>query len=133
MDYKTVQRDIKIYTLIKMNENYKSRLKEAYDYIKNVGVESSEDFTTREGLKVGAFTYDEITIFDRIKDEEYLKFLEDVLYALKEGIEYSKNEKLGDELASWGTLGDTPYREDLIKKGMIIEGLTSDERKKHMM
>ena len=54
------------------NDNYKNRLEEAYNYLKEVGVTSLEDFLNRKGLKDAAFTYDEITIFDRINDKKFV-------------------------------------------------------------
>lgn len=64
--------DIRSFYIMDKNDNYKNRLKEAYNYLKEVGVTSLEDFLNRKGLKDGAFTYDEITIFDRINDKKFV-------------------------------------------------------------
>ena len=128
---KQVIKDIRTFYIMSANENYKDRLFEAYEYLKSEGVQSLEDFQTRKGLKVGAFEYTEITIFDRIKDEEYKNVLRDGFYSLTSGLDEIVNDKTyGDQLASWGTLGNTPYREQMINAGVIIEGLTPEEKAK---
>lgn len=128
---KQVIKDIRTFYIMSANENYKDRLFEAYEYLKSEGVQSLEDFKTRKGLKVGAFEYTEITIFDRIKDEEYKEVLRDGFYSLTSGLDDIVNDKTyGDQLASWGTLGKTPYREQMINAGVIIEGLTPEEKAK---
>lgn len=126
-----IARDFTTYTILTKNQNYKDRLLEAYNYIKAEGVTSVEDFTTRKGLKVGAFEYDEITIFDRLSDKEYEKLLNDTLSQFEIRKDYLTTPDIGDQLASWGTLGNTPYRESFIRKGLIVEGLTPEEQQRH--
>lgn len=129
---KLVIKDIRTYSILSRNENYKERLREAYDYTKSIGVTSVEEFTTRQDIKVGAFEYDEITIFDRIVDPEYTKLLASALFNINNSREaYIDNPRIGDELASWGTLGYTPYREQLILSGCITVGLTEEEKNRH--
>ena len=124
--------DVKTYNILIRNENYKARLLEAYNYLKNEGVKSVEDFTTREGLLVGAFTYDEITIFDRVADREYAKKLTESYDTISKDVQaYVNNPRIGDELASWGRLGETPDRAKLIAEGYILEGLTEEEAHRH--
>ena len=110
---KTVLSDVKTAYLLWENENYKNRLREAYNYLKAEGINSLEDFNNREGLKVGAFTYEEMTIFDRIdNDREYLMMLLSTFHICSE-LQTQKNAKnptYGDELASWGTLNNTQSR-----------------------
>lgn len=129
----TIVSDLETYTVMVQNENYSERLKEAYDYIKSVGVKDLEDFRTREGLLVGAFTYDEITIFDRLQDENYRSVIARASSKLTGQSLQDKinNPNLGDNLASWGKLGYTPNREKLISEGMIVEGLTPEEQARH--
>ena len=67
---RVILEDMKTYFLISTNENYKTRLKEAYDYVKNLGD------IEKAGKMIGAFTEGELTIFDRIQDESYKKFLQ---------------------------------------------------------
>ena len=117
---------------LKNNENYALRLNEAYNYIKSFGISSYADFEKKEGLKIGAFTYEEITIFDRIADPKYRDSLmgpvdenDPRVMALK------GNPNYGDSLASWGTLGETPYRQKLIDDGFIVDGMTKEESNKH--
>lgn len=129
---KTVISDIKTYNLLIKNENYKERLLEAYEYTKERGFTTYEEFSTAKDNKVGAFTYNEITVFDRLADEEYKNVIATAPFKMDELIERNaKDPQYGDKLASWGTLGKTPFRENLIKKGYIIEGLTAEERAKH--
>ena len=124
--------DVKTYNVMIRNDNYRARLLEAYNYLKNEGVRSLEDFNNRDGLLVGAFTYDEITIFDRIGDPEYSKKLIGAYDTITVGVaSYVNNPNIGDELASWGKLGETPKREEYIEKGYIIEGLTEEEAARH--
>ena len=80
MTVKQVISDIRTYSIMSKNENYKARLFEAYEYLKRENVSSLEEFKKREDLLVGAFTYDEITIFDRIKNPDYLKEISSAIF-----------------------------------------------------
>lgn len=129
---KQVISDIRTYSIMSKNENYKARLFEAYEYLKRENVSSLEEFKKREDLLVGAFTYDEITIFDRIKNPDYLKEISSAIFNINNHREeYINNPNIGDELASFGKLGYTPKRDKLIKDGYIVEGLTSEEAARH--
>ena len=128
-DVKTVVSDIRTAYILSKNNNYKERLYEAYEYLKQENVESLEDFESRKGLKIGAFTYYEVTIFDRLKDEEYKKIITNAFHNVN-NIECVNNPSYGDDLASWGTLGYTPKRDYLIKEGYITHGLTEEEMNK---
>ena len=128
---KVILEDMKTYFLMNNNENYKARLREAYDYIKAQGIVSAEQFGETEGLKIGAFTYGEMTIFDRLQDKAYESFLYDAIRIKDRYTEYAKNSTYGDQLASWGTLGSTPYREQMISSVPMVEGLTPDEQRRH--
>ncbi len=129
----TVVRDVETYSVMSQNENYSERLKEAYDYIKSVGIKDVEDFKTREGLLVGAFSWDEITIFDRLQNPEYMEAIRhgSISMTSKSFQDKINNPTLGDDLASWGKLGNTPKRDELIQKGFIVEGLTPEEHMRH--
>ena len=132
MDLKTFVSDIRTYRIMSGNKNYYNRLYEAYSEIKRLNIRDYEDFSTREELRIGAFTYGEITIFDIIKNEEYQKLLEDAWFNLhNQTEEYRKDERLGDKLASWGTLGETPFRDQMIAQGHVIDRLTPEEQTKH--
>jgi hypothetical protein len=133
MDYKTVIKDIRTYHIMMSNQNYYDRLLEAYNDIKNAGIKNLAEFTSKYNrVPVGAFTYYEITIFDRIKDEEYKRAIESAWFAIQNhSREYVEDPVIGDRLASWGRLGNTPFREELISKGYILEGLTEEEANKH--
>ena len=112
--------------------NYYERLNEAYLEIKRLNIKDYSDFSTREDLKIGAFTYSEITIFDRIRSSEYEKMLVEAWGELHNHTEEYRNQPdIGDRLASWGTLGSTPYRQDLIDEGYIVNGLTKEEANRH--
>ncbi|MBR5662520.1 MAG: hypothetical protein IKX00_02570 [Bacilli bacterium] len=128
---KQLIKDIRTFYIMTRNDNYKDRLLEAYKYLKEVGVTSLEDFKTRKGLKIGAFEYDEITIFDRIQDEEYKNIISNGYYEISSIEDIVNDKTYGDQLASWGTLGYTPYREKMINDGVIIEGLTPEEKQRH--
>ena len=130
-DVKCVINDIRTIYILYNNENYRNRLQEAYDYIKSERIESIDDFTKREGLKIGAFTYDEITIFDRLKNKEYEQVMRTAFSTVNNLTkENAIDSTYGDKLASWGTLGYTPYRQKLIDEGLIISGLTPEETSK---
>ena len=127
-ELETLITDIRTYEIMSRNENYYNRLKEAHAYLKAEGVLNYEDFSNRKGLKVGAFTYTEMTIFDRFNDEEYKKIVSSGLRKITNHIqEYIDNPTIGDQLASWGTLGKTSYREEMIQNGTIVYGLTEEE------
>lgn len=120
-DVKTIISDISTIHLIHGNPNYAKRLYEAYKYLKSNNINSLKDFKSSDNLKIGAFTYEEITIFDRIKDEEYAAIISSGFGQIKSHIDaYKDNPNIGDLLASWGTLGSTPYREELFNKGYIL-------------
>jgi len=71
-------------------------------------------------MKCGAFSYYEISIFDRIADSEYVKKLSHTWASLhNQTEEYINDPQIGDKLASWGTLGETPFRQEYIDKGLI--------------
>ena len=102
--------DIRTYSIMSQNENYRDRLYEAYEYIKSEGIQNLDDFKSRTGLLVGAFTYSEMTIFDRIKDEEYLNVIKSALFNINNHRqEYIDNPRIGDSLARWGKLGNTSH------------------------
>ncbi|MBQ6497207.1 MAG: hypothetical protein IJI58_00635 [Bacilli bacterium] len=129
---KTVVNDIRTYQIMEQNKNYYDRLYEAYLHIKEMGVESLEDFLTRKGLSIGAFNYYEVTIFDRITDKEYLEVLKHAMFTINACLDdYIKNPTIGDDLASWGKLGYTPKRDELIRSGDLVYGLTEEEKKRH--
>ena len=111
--------DIKTCMIISSNQNYSERLKEAYDHIKDIGIKDYDDFKSREDVLVGAFTYNEITVFDRLKDENYKELLREAVVKLdRHNIQdLIDNKTLGDERASWGRLGYIPFRERYIAKG----------------
>ena len=121
-------KDAIIYTKISKNENYKERLLEAYYILKQNNINSKDKFENSD-IGIGAFTYQEITIFDRLRNEDYSRALAAFYIELKEIDNLSKD--YGDELASWGKIGKTPYRDELIKKGYITTGLTEEEINKH--
>lgn len=111
MDINTFLRDMRTYRILRSNNNYRERLLEAYNELKRRGINSLEEFALSQDLIIGAFGYDEITIFDRIARSEYIELLTgawDDLHNLTE--EYINDPHIGDKLASWGTLGETPYR-----------------------
>ena len=129
---KQIISDIRTYTIMTQNENYYERLLEAYQYIQKMGLDNLEKFKTAKDNQVGAFTFDEITIFERLKNNQYKEIIASALFDINNSLEESiNNSHLGDDLASWGTLGYTPKREELIQKGNIIEGLTKEETSKH--
>ena len=127
---KVIISDIRTFQLMSNNKNYLDRLYEAYRYIKKEKITTEEKFEYVEERLVGAFTYQEITIFDRLKNEEYKKILEDSWKTIHHGIEMCIEDKeYGDFLASHGRLGYTPKREELIKNGIYVYGLTEEEAK----
>lgn len=113
-----ILKDAKTYKLLNINKNYCERLYEAYLTLKENNISNLEEFDN-SNIGIGAFRYDEITIFDRLKDENYASALEAHKQDIKGMEELPKD--YGDRLASWGTVGKTPYREDLIKRGYIIK------------
>ena len=133
MDYKVVIKDIRTYAIMSQNQNYYDRLLEAYNAIKEAGINTLEQFMSKENtVPLGAFTYYEITIFDRIKDEDYKRSISDAWHEINNHTEeYINDENIGDRLASWGRLGNTPYRDEMIADGLITVGLTEEESAKH--
>lgn len=115
------------------NQNYYDRLLEAYNAIKEAGINTLEQFMTKENIfPLEAFTYYEITIFDRIKDEEYKRSINDAWFEINNHTqEYINDKYIDNRLASWGKLGNTPYRDEMILKGLITVGLTEEESAKY--
>lgn len=128
MDTKVLLEDIKTYIKITNNQNYKERLLEAYNLLNENSIENFEEFNDSK-LGIGAFTYNEITIFDRLKDEKYNSILSSYVLELSSLSNLPKD--LGDRLASWGTIGNTPYRDTYIKEGFLTTGLTEEEKNKY--
>ncbi len=129
---KTIVNDIRTYQIMEQNQNYRDRLYEAYLHIKDMGVETLDDFRTRKGLLLGAFNYYEVTIFDRITDKDYLEVISNAMFTINNCLkDYIENPTIGDSLASWGKLGYTPKRDELISRGDIVYGLTEEEKIRH--
>ena len=108
--------DALTYIKISNNDNYKERLLEAYYLVKEHGIHSRQEYD-RSNLGIGAFKYSEITIFDRLLDEDYSRSLAQFYIKSKEIRNMPKD--FGDKLASYGTVGKTPYRDELIEKGYV--------------
>lgn len=90
--------DLKTFKIILMNQNYGTKLRDMYKYYKSFKINSYEDFC-KVSYKFGGFTYDEVTIFDRITNSKYRNLLSTTLYQLdNEVMEYVNNPKIGDEL-----------------------------------
>ena len=132
LKYSKLVADLWTYYGIQRNQNYSDELRDAYDEVKENGITSLEEFLKAKHLKIGRFGYDEITIFDRLEEDEYLKLLSDAISDFSNRVKaYNTKPDYGDELASWGTLGNTPKRAELIKQGYITNGLTDEEQKRH--
>ena len=103
---KLALQDIRTYRIMTQNENYKERLLEAYKYVKDMGIDSFYTYaSTRHD--VGAFSYAEITIFDRLNDPEYYSVIANGYNMMDMGIEeWINNPHIGDDLASYGKLGN---------------------------
>ena len=127
-NYDLILKDAITYVKLSKNANYKERLLEAYQLLKENNIDTKEKFET-SNLGIGAFTYSEITIFDRLNDEEYSRALAACYMELRSTENMSHD--YGDMLASYGTVGKTPYRDLLIMKGHITTGLTEEEKNKY--
>ena len=114
-------KDLRTYQIMMSNQNYYDRLLEAYQEMKSCGISTLEEFTSPNNhMRCGAFTYYEISIFDRISTQEYAMKLSMAWEELHNHTqEYINDPQIGDKLASWGTLGETPFREEYINKGLI--------------
>lgn len=104
--------DAVTYIKIRKNENYKERLLDCYYTLKKSNINAQEEFE-KSNLDLGAFTYEEITIFDRLKDENYSRAL--ASYYIEIGSTYDLPKDYGDRLASWGKVKSTPHKEKYIK------------------
>lgn len=127
-----VIQDIRTIQLMERNENYRERLYEAYVFLKR---KQNGELTEQESkASIGAFNHHELTIFDRISDKEYLTAISMGLSTITNGLEeWVNNKHIGDDLASWGTLGSTPKRDELIDKGHIIFGITEEDRNRRSL
>ncbi len=123
----TVLKDIVTFIKIQQNENYKERLIEAYYELQNYNINSAKELEN-SNTGIGAFTYAELTIFDRLADEEYYRIISSFIIELNSALNIP--EDYGDILASYGTIGDTPYREEYIKKGFIKTNKSKKKNKK---
>ena len=128
-DPRIIISDIRTFRIMSNNKNYLDRLYEAYQYIKKEKLNTEEKFNSKEDILVGLFTYEEITIFDRLKNEEYKKIISESWNTIHEKLEIIIEDKeYGDNLASHGRLGYTPKREELIRKGVFVNALTEEEK-----
>lgn len=128
-DPKIVISDIKTYQIMSNNKNYADRLFEAYQYVKSKKLNTLQKFMEYPDNLVGLFSYQEITIFDRLKDEEYSQIIKESWQTIHRDIDdYIKEPNIGDTLASYGRLGYTPKRVELISKGYIFTNLTDEEQ-----
>ena len=129
IDTKIVISDIKTYYIMSNNQNYFDRLFEAYKYIKKEKLNTYQKFITSDNNIVGLFSYEEITIFDRLKNSRYSELIKCSWSELHRDIEESiGNPSLGDDLASYGRLGYIPKRREYIEKGFIVNSLTDEEK-----
>ena len=95
--------DIKTYYIMSNNQNYMDRLFEAYEYIKNKKINTYQKFLLSGNFVAGLFDYYEITIFDRLKNEEYKQLIKKSWQFIhKDTDTYVKNPTIGDELAGYG-------------------------------
>ena len=102
-DPRIVISDIKTYYIMSNNQNYMDRLFEAYEYIKKEKINTYQKFITSDNFIVGLFDYYEITIFDRLKNEEYKQLIKDSWKTIhKDTNTYIENPTIGDELANYG-------------------------------
>ena len=128
-DPRIIISDIRTFRIMSNNKNYLDRLYEAYQYIKKEKLNTEEKFNSKEDILVGLFTYEEITIFDRLKNEEYKKIISESWNTIHEKLEIIIEDKeYGDNLASHGRVGFTPKREELIRKGVFVNALTEEEK-----
>lgn len=122
---------MKVAAMINTNENYNNRLHEAYLKLKSNNVNSYELFLEKN-FGIGAFTYYELTFFDKINNPEYKSTVMNCMFDIFEGKKAAEAKvDYGDRLASWGTIGNTPYRQAMIDRGDIVEGLTPEETTRH--
>ena len=102
-------RDIRLAKIVKENENYNARLYEAYLRVKELNINTKDEFTARKKESgIGTFSFEEIMFYDRILDLDYKKLVTtgwDTIHDLTEAI--IKTPDIGDRLASYGTLGKT--------------------------
>lgn len=127
MNLKDFVKDIETQIKVNNNSNYKERLLESYQVIK-YDLKDKETFE-KSNVKIGAYTYQELTFFERMNNEKYAQLITssawDMISAYKTSI---STPDLGDKLSSFGNIGKTPYREEYIKNGYIIE----EDNNKHI-
>ena len=97
--FEQMVQDIKTYQVLLHNDNYRKRLFEIYGYLKKEGINSLEEFESRNDISIGGFTYNEVSIFDRIVDINYAHKLSRAYYMITAGVEsYINNPNIGDQL-----------------------------------
>ena len=120
MNLKDFVKDIETQIKISNNPNYKERLLETYQVIK-FDLKDVETFK-KSDVKIGAYTYQELTFLERMNNEKYAQLITssalEMVSAYKTSI---GTPDLGDKLSSFGNIGNTPYREEYIKNGYIVD------------
>lgn len=102
-DPKIVIIDIRTYRIMSSNRNYEERLFEAYKYIKKEKLNNKIDYTLHsEQAKTGTFTYEEISIFDRLRNKEYKELIETSWEMIHDQIElYVNDQEIGDRIIGY--------------------------------
>lgn len=102
-----ILKDAITYAKMNKDDNYKERLLEAYYVLRKKHIKNLEEFQNTD-TGIGAFNYEEITIFDRLVNEDYSRALASFYIELK-GLE-NMPKNFGDLLASYGTIGKIQKR-----------------------
>ena len=102
-DPKIVIIDIRTYRIMSSNWNYEERLFEVYKYIKKEKIHNQLDYILySEQTKTGNFSYEEITIFDRLKNKEYKELIENSWEMIHNQIElYINDQEIGDRIIGY--------------------------------
>jgi hypothetical protein len=99
--------DVRTAYLVNNNENFRNRLFEAYQIVKSRGITTYEEFENAD-TGIGAFTFSEIMFFDRITDTQYKEMVDKAFFDINNStLEYAKNPQIGDQLAKWGSIGNS--------------------------
>ena len=123
---------IRVAIMIRQNENYNLRLHEAYQIFIDNNIESYSMFLDNK-LGIGAFTYYELTFFDKINNPEYEKIVTNGMLEIMEGKNWAeKLEDLGDRLMNTNRVGYTSYRQATVDRSDLVQSLTNDEISEHI-
>lgn len=93
---KTYNNDLIIFDRVNRSEPYKESLMLHAIDLKRSGIHTYEEFTQRTDFDAGVFTYQELTYFDRMKDEQYSELISEMYNTMVQTLKTKYSKDYGD-------------------------------------